>query len=222
LNLTIQYLYLRLSILLFLNSQISILLTVRSSLIIRINELDELITILLKLITRVLKCKCLSILLLFKFLYLFLNGVVWKFNQEHLFLLINELTYVLWTLFSWELYSGLSNVHCSTNITSLSRVKVIYILLTLHWLNISVLNSLKRHSWCGSLLVPYFKMFGCFFIFLFSLLLCFTRNKYLLFIWWTERRVFLGIWPLEEVTAFITLWLFHFWIFLLNCYNFNY
>ena len=81
-----------------------------------------------------------------------------------------------------ELYSGLGNLHSSTDVPSLARVEVVQVFFALHGYNVTILDSLQRHSGSSSFLVPYFEVFGRLLLLLLPLLLGFSSNKDLLLI----------------------------------------
>jgi hypothetical protein len=113
-----------------------------SLLLVSHDELNEFILILSKLITRIFESKGLVLFLDVNVFDFLLDGVVRELYKKHFFLLVDELTNVLGTLLSGKLHSRFSNLHCSTDIASLCRAKVVHIFIAGDGFDVAILDSL--------------------------------------------------------------------------------
>ena len=130
-----------------------------------------------------------AFLLLFQLLYLRNNRVVGQFNQEHLLLLLDELSDALWSLLPVELDAGLGYLASGADVGSLVHIEVVNGFIGLSWQNIAIFDAFQRHAGRGSLLVPDLELLGCFLRLSFLLFLGLSLNEHLLFVWWPEGRL---------------------------------
>lgn len=155
------------------------------------NEVHQFLTVFFKCQATILQGIVLSTLFKFKVFDLVFNSIISKLNQKHFFLLVDEFVNTLLTLLCWILNPRFWNETCCTDEPSGAGIEVIYIFITLKWINISISNSSQRLSWSWCFLVPNLKMLRCHFSFLLLLLFCLSCNKHLLFIWCRKRWYFL-------------------------------
>ena len=153
------------------------------------NELHKFDMVVFELIGGIFQRDGFAFGLMIKFFDFFLDGVVGEFNQEHLFLLIDELVHILRTLFPRELHPRLGYVHCRWDVTALGRVEIVQVLFHLRWLNIGIFYFLERNPRCGSFLVPDLQILALFLRFLPFLLLGLPCNEHFLVVRWSERGV---------------------------------
>ena len=141
LNLTIEISYLFLGKFLLICGIVCILDLLLGGLIILIDEINELAMILLKLRLWVEQSILLSASLLLEPLNFLLDSIVGELNEEHLFLLIDELSDVLRSLLPWKLNPRFGDVHCWTDIASLVGVEIVDIFVALNRADVRIFHS---------------------------------------------------------------------------------
>ena len=99
-----------------------------------------------------------------KLLYFLLYRVETQFNQEHLFLLVNEFLDVLGShlLLTREGDTAFSDMHGGADVAALLTIEVVDIIFQKGGRDISILDSTEGHTGGRGLFVPNFEVFGTF------------------------------------------------------------